>query len=68
MFIVEIHHQNPASISEDGSATVKTVLWDRKIDGGFPETKVRAKIEAISNINKALSITHSFLGTQKASA
>ncbi|KAH8155645.1 uncharacterized protein LAJ45_00655 [Morchella importuna] len=39
VFIVEIHHQNPASISEDGSATVKTVLWDRKIDGGFPETK-----------------------------
>ncbi|KAI5845194.1 Rdx family-domain-containing protein [Morchella snyderi] len=39
VFIVEIHHQTPASTTEDGSAIVKTILWDRKIDSGFPETK-----------------------------
>ncbi|KAL7950450.1 Rdx family domain-containing protein [Trichoderma barbatum] len=34
-FIVTIHHLSPSS----SSAPESTVLWDRKTDGGFPETK-----------------------------
>ncbi|KAL7960762.1 Rdx family domain-containing protein [Trichoderma compactum] len=33
-FIVTIHHFSPASASVQS-----TTLWDRKTDGGFPETK-----------------------------
>lgn len=39
IFIVSIFHQ-AAPTSEDAPATTHvTLLWDRKIDGGFPETK-----------------------------
>ncbi|KAL6823880.1 Rdx family domain-containing protein [Trichoderma camerunense] len=40
-FIVTIHHLSPASSSSSTSpASVQsTTLWDRKTDGGFPETK-----------------------------
>ncbi|TWU73624.1 hypothetical protein ED733_002382 [Metarhizium rileyi] len=33
-FIVTIHHQ-----PDQAQQTVSTVLWDRKAEGGFPETK-----------------------------
>ncbi|KAK3990556.1 Rdx family-domain-containing protein [Cladorrhinum sp. PSN332] len=37
IFVVEIVHQQDG---ENGAVEVKkTVLWDRKVDGGFPETK-----------------------------
>ncbi|KAK4069977.1 uncharacterized protein Triagg1_6772 [Trichoderma aggressivum f. europaeum] len=41
-FIVTIHHlfTSPESPSASSSASVQsTTLWDRKTDGGFPETK-----------------------------
>ncbi|QYS98994.1 hypothetical protein H0G86_006144 [Trichoderma simmonsii] len=42
-FIVTIHHLSPASSSTSSStspASVQSItLWDRKTDGGFPETK-----------------------------
>lgn len=41
VFIVEIHHQSLTSAPGRELVTVnKMVLWDRKTDGGFPETKV----------------------------
>ncbi|KAI1106304.1 Rdx family-domain-containing protein [Jackrogersella minutella] len=39
-FVVEITFQHPSSPSTaDSPATRQRVLWDRKVDGGFPETK-----------------------------
>ncbi|KAK0765522.1 hypothetical protein N5P37_001457 [Trichoderma harzianum] len=43
-FIVTIHHLSPASSSSSSSSSSppsvqSTTLWDRKTDGGFPETK-----------------------------
>ncbi|KAI8966838.1 Rdx family-domain-containing protein [Daldinia sp. FL1419] len=40
-FVVEIYFQQPStSTSSEPSPTIQTrVLWDRKTDGGFPETK-----------------------------
>ncbi|KAJ4860385.1 rdx family domain-containing protein [Trichoderma breve] len=41
-FIVTIHHLSPSTSTSSSSppASVQsTVLWDRKTDGGFPETK-----------------------------
>ncbi|PNY26945.1 Uncharacterized protein TCAP_03130 [Tolypocladium capitatum] len=40
-FIVTIHHQpRPRQdASQDGGAPPSRVLWDRRVDGGFPETK-----------------------------
>ncbi|KAM3515605.1 hypothetical protein MY11210_000783 [Beauveria gryllotalpidicola] len=45
-FIVTIHHasEDVALLSSGGAgagreATSRRVLWDRKVDGGFPETK-----------------------------
>ncbi|KAL7909612.1 Rdx family domain-containing protein [Trichoderma velutinum] len=35
-FIVTIHHLSPSSSSP---SVQSTTLWDRKTDGGFPETK-----------------------------
>lgn len=44
--MVEIFHSSPSSPPQPESAsgtggfnTARTVLWDRKTDGGFPETK-----------------------------
>ncbi|KAG8426986.1 hypothetical protein J3459_007653 [Metarhizium acridum] len=34
-FVVTIHHQP----QDQAARAVSTVLWDRKADGGFPETK-----------------------------
>jgi len=34
--VVNIYHKDDASSSEVKSTT----LWDRKVEGGFPETKV----------------------------
>ncbi|KAK5627904.1 hypothetical protein RRF57_003619 [Xylaria bambusicola] len=44
VFVVEIHYADSsvqvASPSTDNNPTTqRRVLWDRKIDGGFPETK-----------------------------
>ncbi|OAA78309.1 selenoprotein domain protein [Akanthomyces lecanii RCEF 1005] len=36
-FIVTIHHGAAGASGPEESG--KTVLWDRKVDGGFPETK-----------------------------
>ncbi|EHK16656.1 uncharacterized protein TRIVIDRAFT_19584, partial [Trichoderma virens Gv29-8] len=39
-FIVTIHHLPPSSSSSSTTASLQsTTLWDRKTDGGFPETK-----------------------------
>ncbi|KAM6488069.1 Rdx family-domain-containing protein [Trichoderma sp. SZMC 28011] len=42
-FIVTIHHLSPSLTSNSSSTTPasvqSTTLWDRKTDGGFPETK-----------------------------
>ncbi|KAM3453534.1 hypothetical protein MY3296_003765 [Beauveria thailandica] len=46
-FIVTIHHASEETTSLSGSGsggsggegTSRRVLWDRKVDGGFPETK-----------------------------
>jgi predicted Rdx family selenoprotein len=38
-FIVTIHHRPQAQEQEGAQEVVSTVLWDRKTDGGFPETK-----------------------------
>ncbi|KAL6692600.1 Rdx family domain-containing protein [Trichoderma pleuroticola] len=38
-FIVTIHHLSPASSSSSSASVQSTTLWDRKTDGGFPETK-----------------------------
>jgi predicted Rdx family selenoprotein len=37
-FIVTIYHQAPGAAGGE-AAVSSTVLWDRKVDGGFPETK-----------------------------
>ena len=37
VFVVRIVHANPDSTSD--LATLSRTLWDRKVDGGFPETK-----------------------------
>ncbi|KAF8545407.1 Rdx family-domain-containing protein [Trichophaea hybrida] len=34
-FVVQIYHQNTAA----ANGVQTTTLWDRKVDGGFPETK-----------------------------
>lgn len=35
-----IYHQTPSSTTEGGEVSIASkVLWDRKTDGGFPETK-----------------------------
>ncbi|KAI1752939.1 Rdx family-domain-containing protein [Xylaria castorea] len=48
IFVVEIHYADPTSTAITSAATTQTdpnptiqrrVLWDRKVDGGFPETK-----------------------------
>ena len=33
-----MHHPSPTTAGEDAGLTA-TTLWDRKMDGGFPETK-----------------------------
>jgi predicted Rdx family selenoprotein len=43
-FIVTIHHSVPGPVRAPGlppppPAATSAVLWDRKVDGGFPETK-----------------------------
>ncbi|RFU81675.1 seleno domain [Trichoderma arundinaceum] len=38
-FVVTIHHPSSSSSTGDPSSTQATTLWDRKTDGGFPETK-----------------------------
>lgn len=57
-FVVTIDHDASAasgSAPESASGTVTKVLWDRKVDGGFPETKelkrrVRDVIEPDRNL------------------
>lgn len=47
VFIVEIYHQGPTLTSGEEPVSVnRTVLWDRKTDGGFPETKVHIQKQA----------------------
>ncbi|KAI9166708.1 hypothetical protein HJFPF1_02822 [Paramyrothecium foliicola] len=38
-FVVTIYHALPENAGGDGKTASSTVLWDRKVDGGFPETK-----------------------------
>lgn len=39
-FVVTIQHGDGAAAAGEGEAKAATaVLWDRKVDGGFPETK-----------------------------
>ncbi|CAG8949416.1 hypothetical protein HYFRA_00005045 [Hymenoscyphus fraxineus] len=38
-FIVHLYHGAPASNGELSVTVQKTLLWDRKAEGGFPETK-----------------------------
>ncbi|KAM0738647.1 hypothetical protein ACQRIT_006384 [Beauveria bassiana] len=40
-FIVTIHHASEldTTLLSGGEGTSRRVLWDRKVDGGFPETK-----------------------------
>ncbi|KAK3302013.1 Rdx family-domain-containing protein [Chaetomium strumarium] len=40
VFVVEItHSSSSANSADEEAATRRTVLWDRKVDVGFPETK-----------------------------
>ncbi|KAI1823573.1 Rdx family-domain-containing protein [Xylaria intraflava] len=59
IFVVEIYHSDPSvqpTASSDPTPTIqRRVLWDRKKDGGFPETKelkrrVRDVIEPDRNL------------------
>ncbi|KAL8999718.1 MAG: hypothetical protein Q9169_001535 [Polycauliona sp. 2 TL-2023] len=62
VFTVEIVHRSTASssrlnpgVSDDGAEAVKIQLWDRKIQGGFPEIKelkrlVRDVVEPTRNL------------------
>lgn len=41
VFVVKMKYLTGSSTSENENAEVKTaILWDRKTEGGFPETKV----------------------------
>ncbi|KAH0527913.1 hypothetical protein TsFJ059_002834 [Trichoderma semiorbis] len=57
-FIVTIHHLSPtsSSTSSDPSASVQsTTLWDRKTDGGFPETKeLKRRVRDVINPSRDL--------------
>ncbi|KAI0187774.1 seleno protein domain protein, partial [Xylaria flabelliformis] len=65
IFVVEIYYADPAASTAPATATIiqtdpnpttqHRVLWDRKVDGGFPETKelkrrVRDVIEPDRNL------------------
>ncbi|TVY21910.1 hypothetical protein LARI1_G000361 [Lachnellula arida] len=38
-FVVHLYHANPTSIEDEPVTMQKHLLWDRKAEGGFPETK-----------------------------
>ncbi|TVY44139.1 Guanine nucleotide-binding protein subunit gamma [Lachnellula subtilissima] len=38
-FVVHLYHANPSSSGDEPVTMQKHLLWDRKAEGGFPETK-----------------------------
>lgn len=38
-FVVHLYHANPSSSGDEPVTMQKHLLWDRKEEGGFPETK-----------------------------
>lgn len=62
VFVVEIYQSSSSTPDKELATVNKTVLWDRKIDGGFPETKVYIQ-KRDSQWPKGLPLAHGVAGT-----
>ncbi|KAI1661693.1 Rdx family-domain-containing protein [Daldinia decipiens] len=75
-FVVEIFFQQPNNATHSPPTTQQRVLWDRKTDGGFPETKelkrrVRDAIEPgrdLGHVDKDYSSSKAKTGAAQAQA
>lgn len=69
--MVEIFHSQ-ASASSDGQggvATLHRVLWDRKVDGGFPETKeLKRRLRDVIEPGRSLGHVDRDYGTKSSSS
>ncbi|KAF3769605.1 hypothetical protein M406DRAFT_58876 [Cryphonectria parasitica EP155] len=68
-FVVEIFHQVPSSSPSAASTVQNRILWDRKADGGFPETKeLKRRVRDVIEPGRDLGHVDRHGGTKGAAA